>query len=115
MPAEYELTGTLVCDFGDVEGLASGPEWVQFDRFCTLQAPGFTIEDGISLRIWGTAATSLLLDEPSHVEGEYTVIGHFDDPGASECVSADTEEDPAEARLFCRMQFVATEVRPARG
>ena len=112
MPGDIELTGTLVCDFGDVEGLRSGPAWVEFDRFCSLQAPDFTIEDGIALRVWGEPATSLL-DEGSPVEGEYTVVGHFDDPGASECVSPDPDEDPAEAVLFCRMQFVVTEVRPA--
>lgn len=112
MPGEYELTGNLVCDFGDVEGLASGPDWIEPDRFCTLQAPGFTIEDGVELRIWGRAATGLL-DDGSPVAGQYTVTGHFDDPGASECVSADPAQDPAEAVLFCRMQFVATAVTPA--
>ena len=109
---ELELTGQLVCEFGDIEGLASGPDWVESDRFCELRAPDFNIHDGISLRIWGQAATSLL-DEGSPVDGQYTVVGHFDDPGASECVSSDPAADPAEAILTCRMAFVVTEVRPA--
>lgn len=114
MPGEYELTGNLVCEFGDVEGLASGPAWVEFDRYCELRAPDFDIHDGISIRIWGQAATGLL-DQGSPVDGQYTVTGHFDDPGAGECVSADPDQDPAAAVLLCRMQFVATAVTPANG
>jgi hypothetical protein len=111
---ELELTGQLVCDFGDIEGLPSGPEWVEYDRFCDLRAPDWNIHDGIGLRLWGQAATSLL-DEGSPVDGQYTVVGHFDDPGASECRGGgfDGERDPAETVLICRMAFVVTEVRPA--
>ena len=53
MGGDIELTGNLYCDFGDVEGLSSGPEWIEFDRFCDLRAPDWNIHDGISLRIWG--------------------------------------------------------------
>ena len=56
MPGDFELTGNLFCDFGDVEGLHSGPDWIEFDRFCELRAPDWNIHDGISLRIWGQAA-----------------------------------------------------------
>jgi hypothetical protein len=111
---EIELTGQLVCEFGDIEGMPNGPAWVEFDRYCELRAPDFNIHDGISLRVWGKAATSLL-DEGSPVDGQYTVVGHFDDPGASECEGGgfDGDRSPAEAVLVCRMAFVATEVRPA--
>jgi hypothetical protein len=112
---ELELTGNLVCEFGDIEGLSTGPEWIEFDRFCELRAPDFNIHDGISLRLWGQAATSLL-DEGSPVDGQYTVVGHFDDPAASECKSAGFDgeaPDPAETVLKCRMMFVVTEVTPA--
>ena len=114
MPGDYELTGNLVCDFGDVEGLTSGPEWIEFDRFCDLHAPDWNIHDGKSIRVWGQAATSLLEQGP--VDGQYTVVGHFDDPGSSACEAAgegSDAPDPAEAILFCRMQFVVTEVTPA--
>ena len=113
-PIELELTGDLYCDVGDVEGLAAGPAWVEFDRFCELRAPGWTVEDGVSLRVWGPAATGLL-EQGQPVQGRYTVFGHFDDPGASECRSGDFEgaPDPEEVVLGCRMAFVATEVAPA--
>ena len=114
MPDDYELTGTLVCDFGDVEGLTSGPAWMELDRFCDLRAPDWNIHDGKSIRVWGQAATSLLEQGP--VDGQYTVVGHFDDPGSSSCTAAgqgSDAPDPAEAILFCRMQFVATKVTPA--
>ena len=111
---ELELTGQLVCDFGDIEGLPNGPAWVEFDRFCDLRAPDWNIHDGVGLRVWGQAATSLL-DEGSPVDGQYTVVGHFDDAGASECEGGgfDGDRDPAETVLVCRMAFVVTEVRPA--
>lgn len=112
---ELELTGNLVCDFGDIEGLSSGPAWIESDRYCELRAPDWNIHDGISLRVWGQAATSLL-EEGSPVDGQYTVIGHFDDAAASECESAGFDgqaPDPAEAVLNCRMMFVVTEVTPA--
>lgn len=108
-----ELTGNLICDFGEFEGLSSGPEWLESDRYCLLRGPDWNIGyEGDTLRVWGKAATSLL-DYGSPVDGQYTVIGHFDDPGAAECVSSDTAQDPAEAVLYCRMQFVVTEVGPA--
>lgn len=112
---ELEITGNLYCDFGDVEGLASGPEWLEFDRYCELRTPDWNVHDGISLRVWGQAATNLL-EQGSPVDGQYAVVGHFDDPGARECVAdADVrpEADPAEAVFHCRMQFVATAVTPA--
>jgi hypothetical protein len=115
MPDDYELTGNLFCDFGDVEGLTSGPEWIEFDRFCDLRAPDWNIHDGISIRVWGQAATSLL-EAGSPVDGQYTVVGHYDDPASGECASGGVDgavPDPAEAILFCRMQFVVTEVTPA--
>src|SRR3712207_7916920 len=34
---QMELTGELVCDFGDIEGMPGGPSWVEHDRFCSLQ------------------------------------------------------------------------------
>jgi hypothetical protein len=114
MPGDYELTGNLVCEFGDIEGLTSGPEWLEFDRFCDLRAPDWNIHDGKAIRVWGQAATSLLDQGP--VDGQYTVVGHYDDPGSSTCTRSGVEgdtTDPAEAVLFCRMQFVATEVTPA--
>ncbi len=109
MPDDYELTGTLFCDLGDVEGLQSGPEWVEFDRFCELR------DGDTSFRVWGKPATSLL-ESGIPVDGRYTVVGHFDDPGSSSCTAAGQggdAPDPAEAVLFCRMQFVVTEVAPA--
>jgi hypothetical protein len=112
---EYELTGNLYCDLGDIEGLTTGPDWIEFDRYCELRAPDWNIHDGISLQVWGQAATSLL-DGGSPVDGQYTVVGHFDDPASSTCRGGGVEgdvRDPAEVVLFCRMQFVATEVRPA--
>ena len=99
MGGDIELTGNLYCDFGDIEGVASGPEWIEFDRFCDLRAPDWNIHDGISLRVWGQAATRLL-EQGSPVDGQYTVVGHFDDPGASECQSVGFDggaPDPAEA------------------
>lgn len=112
--SRIELEGNLVCDVGDVEGLHSGPSWIEFDRYCELRAPDWDIDDGLAMRVWGQAATSLLDDGP--VDGQYRVVGHFDDPGSGECVSSGVEDDAsvrAEAVLFCRMQFVATEVTPA--
>ena len=102
-----------MCDVGDIEGLVSGPSWIEFDRYCDLRAPDWNIHDGLAMRVWGQAATSLLDDGP--VDGQYRVVGHFDDPGSSECTSAGIEggpPDPAEAVQFCRMQFVVTEVTP---
>ena len=90
MPDDYELTGDLYCDFGDVEGLHSGPEWIEFDRFCELRATDWTLENGRSFRVWGQAVTSLL-ESGSPVDGQYTVVGHFDDPGSSECEAAAIE------------------------
>lgn len=109
---DIELTGNLVCDFGDVEGLTTGPDWIEFDRYCVLR--GVT---GAEMAVRGEAATSLL-DEGSPVDGRYTVVGHFDDPGASECRQDGVDihgnaPDPAEVVLACRMQFVLTEVTPA--
>ena len=46
------------------------------------------------------------------MDGQYTVVGHFDDPGSAECEGSGAF-DPAEAVLFCRTQFVVTEVTPA--
>ncbi len=115
MGGDIELTGNLYCDFGDIEGVSSGPEWIEFDRFCDLRETDWNIHDGISLRVWGQAATSLL-EQGSPVDGQYTVVGHFDDPGASECQGAAFDgrpPDPAEAVLTCRMAFVVTEVTPA--
>ena len=60
MPGDFELTGNLVCDVGDIEGLTSGPSWIEFDRFCELRAPDWNIHDGKSIRVWGQAATGLL-------------------------------------------------------
>ena len=115
MPGDIELTGNLFCDLGDIEGLHSGPDWIEFDRYCELRAPDWNIHDGISLRIWGQAATSLL-EQGNPVEGRYTVVGHFNDPASRSCEAGGLDgdaQDPAEAVLFCRMQFVATEVTPA--
>ena len=110
---EIELEGNLVCDVGDIEGLHSGPSWIEFDRYCDLRAPDWNIHDGLAMRVWGQAATSLLDDGP--VDGQYRVVGHFDDPESSQCEAGPIEgetPDPAEAVLFCRMQFVVTEVTP---
>jgi hypothetical protein len=115
LPDDYELTGNLYCDLGDIEGLTSGPEWIEFDRYCELRAPDWNIHDGVSIRVWGKAATSLL-DGGSPVDGQYTVVGHFDDPASRTCQRSGVEgdvTDPAEAVLFCRTQFVVTEVTPA--
>jgi hypothetical protein len=112
---EIELTGNLHCDVGDIEGLSAGPDWVEFDRYCELRAPDWTIHDGISLRVWGQAATRLL-DPGGPIGGQYTVVGHFDDPAANECESPGFDADapePAEVVLRCRMAFVATSVTPA--
>jgi len=113
---DIELEGTLWCDLGDVEGLHSGPAWIEVDRFCDLRAPDWNIHDGLAIRIWGQAATGLL-DEGSPVERQVTVVGHFDDAGSASCEAAGLDggdaPDPAEAVLFCRMQFVVTEVTPA--
>ena len=46
MPGDYEFTGNLFCDFGDVEGMNHGPEWMEFDRYCELRAPDWTFENG---------------------------------------------------------------------
>ena len=73
------------------------------------------MENGRSMRVWGQAATSLL-GAGSPVDGQYLVVGHFDDPGAAQCQAAPVDgvtPDPAEAVLFCRMQFVVTQVTPA--
>lgn len=115
MGGDIELNGNLYCDFGDIGGGISGPDWLELDRFCELRAPDWTVEDGSSLRVWGQAATSLL-EQGSPVDGQYTVVGHFDDPGASECRAGfvvDNPPDPAEVVLTCRMMFVVTEVTPA--
>jgi hypothetical protein len=115
LPDDYELTGNLYCDLGDIEGLTSGPEWIEFDRYCELRAPDWNIHDGISIRVWGKAATNLL-EEGNPVDGQYRVVGHFDDPASSTCRAGGVEgdvRDPAEVVLFCRMQFVVTEVTPA--
>lgn len=111
MPGDIELTGDLHCELADVEGFVSGPEWLESDRYCSLG------EDGVEIGVVGKPATSLL-EQGSPVDGRYTVVGHFDDPEASECTSdgIDVEgnsPDPAEVVLNCRMQFVITEVTPA--
>ena len=116
MPGDYEITGNLVCESGDIEGLTAGPEWIEFDRFCELRGPDWNIHDGGPLlRVWGQAATGLL-EGGSQIDGQYTVVGHFDDPGSDECRGGGVEgdgRDPAEVILYCRMQFVATSVQPA--
>ena len=115
MPGDIELTGNLVCDFGDIDGVISGPAWFEHDRYCDLRAPDWSIHDGKAIRVWGQAATSLL-EQGGPVDAQYTVVGHFDDPASTECETGGVEGDPldpAEAVLFCRMQFVATEVTPA--
>ena len=115
MGGDIELTANLYCDFGDIDGLITGPEWLEYDRYCEMRAPDWTVEDGVSLRVWGQAATSLL-EQGSPVDDQYTVVGHFDDPASSECRSAVIDgdaPDPAEVVLNCRMMFVVTEVTPA--
>ncbi len=107
---DLPVEGTLFCAFGDVEGLTTGPEWIEFDRYCVIR-------DGeAEFAVRGQAATSLL-DQGAPVEGRYIVTGHFDDAGARECQGGGgidgPSPEPAEVVLFCRMQFVATEVRPA--
>jgi hypothetical protein len=108
---DLELTGMLHCEIADVDSLIGGPDWIEYDRYCTLS------ENGVEMGVVGKAAT-VLLDAGSPVDGRYTVVGHFDDPAATECVSDGDPIDgppsePASTVLVCRMQFVITEVTPA--
>lgn len=107
---DLEFTGNLVCDFAEIVDGTTGPEWMEPDRYCELRG------DGVAFGVVGKAATSLLDEGP--VDGPYTVVGHFDDPGAAECRQESPDihgnlPDPAEVVLSCRMQFVLTEVTPA--
>ena len=97
-------------------GSSADPNGSNTIAICDLRAPDWNIHDGKAIRVWGQAATSLLEQDGNPVDGQYTVVGHFDDPGSTECHAGEVEGDttvPAEAVLFCRMQFVVTEVTPA--
>jgi len=102
-----EVEGHVSCVFANVDYMISGPEWIEVDRYCEFQT-----EAG-SFWLYGKPLTALL-DEGA-VDGRYLVVGHFDDPGASECRSTGGDgdaPDPAQVVLSCRTHFVVTEATP---
>jgi hypothetical protein len=110
--ADLEVTGDLLCYVGDVDTPVSGPDWIEFDRVCFIQLADRMV--GIE----GKAVTGLIDQNGGNsVEGRYTVVGHYDDEQATECVHAPVEvgeqPDPAQVYNNCRTAFVVTEVRPA--
>jgi hypothetical protein len=110
--ADLTVSGEIECAYGDVEGLSTGPEWLEFDRYCV-----FVVGDQF-YGLVGKPLTSLLdaanpNGEGNSVRGFYEIVGHFDDPGAQECESGGFDGDtmdPAQVILNCRTAFVVTEV-----
>jgi hypothetical protein len=108
--AEVTVVGDVWCTLADDHNSVTGPAWISEEGYCELRT-----ESG-SRRVYGQAVHELIDEANNPVEGRYTITGHFDDPGASDCEAfvheGDPSPDPAEAILWCRAAFVVTEVTP---
>ena len=99
---EVQVTGEVHCEFADVDSPISGPDWIHYDRYCTLNLGG-------EARLWINDG-GMTLGYP--MTSQALVTGHFDDPQATLCVSGDESSapDPARVVLDCRAQFVGTSI-----
>jgi hypothetical protein len=109
---DVAVVGDVYCTAADDHwGFLSGPEWIDQRGYCELRT------DVGSIRLQGAPRMALLDGDVSPVEDRYSLVGHFDDPGARECQEWPVEgvdaPDPAEVELWCRTLFVVTEVAPA--
>jgi hypothetical protein len=104
--SDVTLEGTL-SNCGDYDEPTGEPAWL-FTPACVLGVPGYDLVGG--LFIWFAPEVQSPLGNGARVR----VIGHLDDPAASDC----TEEPPAETEpkqpelvaLGCRLRFVVTVV-----
>jgi hypothetical protein len=109
---DVAFVGDVYCTAADDHwGFLSGPEWIDQRGYCELRT-------GVgSMRLQGAPLMALLDGDVNPVEDRYTLVGHFDDPGARQCQAWPVEgvdpPDAAEVQLWCRTLFVVTEVAPA--
>jgi hypothetical protein len=109
---DITVVGDVWCTFADDHhGGLSGPNWIDQSGYCELRtAVG-------SRWLYGEPVMRLLDEARNPVEGRYTITGHFDDPGATDCRASGmegTKPPPAAAVILsCRTAFVVTEATPA--
>lgn len=70
--SDIAIEGNVCCTEADDHwGPLSGPEWIDYRRYCELRT------DRGSIQLPGAAFTQLLEGASDPVEGWYAIVGHF--------------------------------------